>query len=83
MADTCDLTSYAELAEVLDNLPILVREKRRRARLSLRATGEALGCAASTVMRFETGQYGIDTATLARIVRWLGEPGPSDPQEGR
>jgi DNA-binding transcriptional regulator YiaG len=48
-------TSYEELADVLDNLPLLVREARRRRGLSVRATAKELGTSPSTVSRFENG----------------------------
>lgn len=77
MSADCDLTSYAELADVLENLPMLVREKRRRDRLSLHRAGALVGCAASTLMRFEKGENGIALDTAAALVRWLGAAPPT------
>ena len=66
-------TSYAELAEVLDNLPLLLRETRRRRGLSLRATARELGTSFSTVTRFESGED-IMLSHASAILRWIGTP---------
>lgn len=70
--DNCELTTYIELADILDALPMLVREKRRRDRISLRGAATQLGVAASTLARFETSQGGIASDTVTVLVRWLG-----------
>jgi len=67
-------TSYGELAEVLGQLGLLVREARRTRRLSLREAGAQIGLAASTVMRLEDGQ-GVDVGTARAVLRWL-DAGP-------
>lgn len=70
----CELTSYDDLADILANLPLLVRERRRSRRLSLRATADQLDCAASTLSRFESGQHSVALETVVAIIRWLGAP---------
>lgn len=70
-----DLVSYAEIARVVELLPILVREKRRRDGLSLRAAADQIGVVGSTVMRFEYGG-GIAWETVPALLRWVGEVTP-------
>lgn len=64
-------TSYAELADVLGNLPLLLRETRRRRGLSLRAASRELGMSFSTVARFENGED-IVLSNAVDILRWVG-----------
>ena len=66
------LSTYAELADVLDNLPMLCRENRRRRGLSLRAAATEIGSSLSTVLRFEeSGACNLKHAVA--IMRWLDE----------
>ncbi len=67
-----ELVSYGEIARVVELLPTLVREKRRRDGLSLRAAGRVLGMAASTVKRFEDGS-GLAWESIPALLRWVGE----------
>jgi transcriptional regulator with XRE-family HTH domain len=64
------LTTYGELAQVIDNLPLLVRERRRHHRLSMRAAAAQIGVSNSTVLRLEDGND-VDSGTLAAVLRWL------------
>lgn len=83
MSTADQLTTYTELAQVIDNLPVLVRERRRQARLSLRAAARQCGLSAATLSRFEGGQD-LDGKNLRRILRWLDVPSaPDSPQEPR
>lgn len=68
-------TSYEELADVLDNLPLLLRETRRRRGLSLRATAKEVGTSFSTVTRFENGED-IMLSHASAVLRWIGSPDP-------
>lgn len=71
MADECELSSYAEVVEVITNLRFLVREKRRRDRLSLQATATQAGISsASTVHRFEQGRD-VSTDILVALIQWV------------
>jgi hypothetical protein len=45
------LSSYAELAEILEILPVLLREGRRSRRLTLRAASEQTGVGFNTILR--------------------------------
>jgi DNA-binding transcriptional regulator YiaG len=69
-------SSYGELADVLDALPLLVREARRARRLSVRATATQLGCSFSTVSRFENGKD-VNLSNAAALLRWLDRPSPA------
>lgn len=64
------LTTYSELAEILTNLPLLVRERRRGDRLSLRAAAEQAGIGFNSLYRFEKG-HDVNGDNLAAILRWL------------
>ena len=66
-------TTYAELAAVITNLPMLVRERRRQERLSQRRAAERIGISFATVSRLETG-VPSDGTTLAAVLRWLDTP---------
>jgi hypothetical protein len=65
-----ELSSYAELVDVLGLLPVLVREARRRRRLSLRAAAAQMGVSPSTAMRIEEGQDCALSNAVA-VLRWL------------
>ncbi len=68
------LTSYAELADLLESLPFLVREGRRVRRLSLRAAGEQSGVGFNTLFRVERGMGGCSVPNAIEILRWLDTP---------
>lgn len=70
----CELTSYRELATVLDNLPMLLREARRWRRLSTRAASAEIGISFSTISRIESG---IDCTlpNAIAVLRWLDHQG--------
>jgi transcriptional regulator with XRE-family HTH domain len=81
----CDLISYTELADLLEQLPLLVREARRARRLTMHQAAEQIGVAASTVMRLEHGEGG-DRAVAVLVLRWLDrsgspEPAPDQPEQ--
>lgn len=64
-------TSHAEIADFLDNLPLYVREKRRREHLSLREAADQAGVDFGIIHRLEAGKEPrLHAAKL--IVRWLG-----------
>lgn len=65
------LTSYSELADVLANLPVLVRENRRRRGLSLRAAAQEAGVSFSTIARTESGDDCALSSAIA-LINWLG-----------
>lgn len=62
-------TPYDDILAVLDNLPVLVRETRRRKGASMREVGRQTGMAASTVMRVEKGiDCSLENAKV--LLRW-------------
>lgn len=67
------LTTYSELAAVIEALPMLLREARRSRGMSLRATASQIGCSFSTVYRFEQGQD-ANLSNAVAILRWLEAP---------
>lgn len=69
---TAALTTYAELADVLRNLPLLLREARRARGLSLREAGRQLGMSFATVSRAEQGEDLVMSNTT-RILAWLDQ----------
>lgn len=71
---TTELSSYAELAGLLDALPVLLREARRRRRLTMREAAAEMGCSISTVCRIEAGEDCVLSNALA-VLRWLGSDG--------
>ena len=72
------LVSYPEIARVVELLPTLVREKRRRNGLSLRVAGDQTSVAAATLMRFEYGTGGIAWEKVPVLLRWVGEVTPCE-----
>lgn len=67
------LTSYGELADVLANLPMLLREARRARGLSQRAAAQQIHMSYATVCRIEGGEDCALSNAMA-ILRWLGSP---------
>lgn len=67
------LTTYSELADVLQLLPVLVREKRRLRGLSLRQAAKEIGVSFNTVTRFERGEDAV-MSTVVAVFRWLDQP---------
>ena len=65
------LISYAELADLVENLPLIVLENRRRRQISLREAARELGVSFSTISRVERGED-FNTRILSDLLRWLG-----------
>lgn len=72
MTSESGMSTYAELAELLDHLPLLCREKRRREGLSVRTAAEQMRVNYSVIGRFERGE-GVHLDNARQILRWLGE----------
>lgn len=68
-------TSYDEILDVLDRLPLLVRETRRRRGLSLRAAARESGVGFANLSRCENGA-GMHMSTVVPLLRWVGTPDP-------
>lgn len=76
MADT-ELLTYTQLADLLDSLPLLLREQRRQHGLTMKQAGDQIGIAASTVLRLEAGQ-GAVLDTVVSVLRWLDRTTPEE-----
>lgn len=73
------LATYAELADILDRLPDIVRDTRRARHLSRRVAADQIGCSLQTVARIETGES-CGAYVFTAIIRWLDQPPPTDPE---
>jgi transcriptional regulator with XRE-family HTH domain len=70
------LTPYREIADVLANLGLILREARRARGLSTREAARQLGMSFATVGRIEQGEdYMIGNAR--RVLAWLDQ-GPAE-----
>ena len=63
-------TAYGELAQVIKELPVLVRERRKQDGSSVREAARRIGVAASTVCRVETGDL-PNGENMVLILQWL------------
>ena len=70
----CEMSSYEELLNLLDGLPMLVRETRRRRGMSMRAVHAVTGVAASTIQRCEAGTQDVSLDNAKTLLRWVGTP---------
>lgn len=68
-------TSYGELADIIDNLGLIVREARRARGTSQRAAAAQMGGQYSTISRVENGAA-CDSTSLLLILRWLDLTAP-------
>ncbi len=66
----CELTSYADLADIVENLAFLVREKRRERRMSARAVAAETGLCSSTMTRLDQGKT-VSSDGLVALLRWM------------
>lgn len=66
----CELTSYADLADIVENLAFLVREKRRERRMSARAVAVEAGLSPSTLTRLDQGRT-VASDGLVALLRWM------------
>jgi DNA-binding transcriptional regulator YiaG len=74
MDETTIPTPYEELISVIELLPELVREKRRRDRLSYAVAAKQIGLSTPTLYNFENrkGQGTAHANTLLAVLRWVG-----------
>lgn len=69
-----DLAGYDDLIAVLETLPVILRETRRRKGLSTREAAEHLGVSFSSVSRWERVDLCVpDRPAIIRILRWAAE----------
>lgn len=75
------LTGYAEIIDVIENLPLIVREARRARGISLRQASEEIGISFSTLSRFEGRTekvVGIQLEPVLLILDWLDQTEPME-----
>jgi ribosome-binding protein aMBF1 (putative translation factor) len=69
------LVSYADVISIIDQLPMMVKEKRRQRGLSLREAAEESGVSFNAISRFERG--GITMSDhLRKLLDWVSEVSP-------
>lgn len=66
-------TGYREILSVLDALPVIVRETRRRQALSLRRAAEVTGVSFSTICRVDNGTGDPNLASIKALLRWAAK----------
>lgn len=73
-----ELSSFADLAQVITDLPIIVHAARRMRRLSVRGLAEEVGVSPMTISRVENGRE-IEGPTMRALLLWLDKQGRSEP----
>lgn len=68
--------TYTELAELVDNLGLILREARRARGLSLRVAGNLIGIDFNTLGRIERGDADVRSSNIPLIFRWLDQTAP-------
>lgn len=63
-------STYADLVQVLDDLPVAVRSVRRARRLSQRDVGALTALSYSTICRVEAGEE-YSSTSLRALLLWL------------
>ncbi len=71
-----ELSTFAEIVEVLDTLPIIMRNARRARRLSVREVARQAGLSFSTVSRMENAEE-FTSVSLRAVLAWLDGPAPA------
>lgn len=77
MADR--LTTYADLASILEKLPLLLREARRARHLNLRGAADQIGVSFNSLSRFERGND-VLLSNATAVLRWLDQPTEAVPR---
>lgn len=75
------LSPYSELADVLDVLPILLREARRARGLRMQDVAAQMRVSTSTICRVENGE-GCRLDSAVAVLRWLDTHAPASEQTG-
>jgi transcriptional regulator with XRE-family HTH domain len=68
------MSPYEDLLGILAGLPLLVRETRRRRRMSMRDVSAVTGVSAPTIQRCEQGEQEVSLTNATRLLRWLALP---------
>ena len=72
-----ELSSFADLAQVISDLPVIVRAARRMRRLSVRALADEVGVSPMTISRVENGRE-AEGPTLRLLLLWLDKQGRNE-----
>jgi len=64
---------YADIIGVLTLLPALVREKRRREGLSVRAAAKQVGIPYQNLSRYERGGDAVLGTTVLPLLKWVAQ----------
>jgi transcriptional regulator with XRE-family HTH domain len=75
------LTTYGELADVLERLPQIVEDVRRVRGLSQREVCRQAGVSQAAVHRLERRE-GLYGTTILALLRWLDRPTEERPADG-
>ena len=67
------LTSYAELAEILDHLPMLLREACRARGITQNIAAKQIGIAQSTISRIINRAGDVNLENTIYILAWLDQ----------
>jgi ribosome-binding protein aMBF1 (putative translation factor) len=68
-----DISTFGELVQVLDDLPVIVLNARRSRRLSQRGMATETGLSFSTICRIEQGGE-CSSISLRALLAWLDGP---------
>jgi DNA-binding XRE family transcriptional regulator len=69
--DRSSLASYEEVIGVLEALPVLIRETRRRKGQAMREAAEDAGVAFTNFTRWERGTSEPSLTNVVRVLRWV------------
>lgn len=81
-SDEPPLSTYRELAQIITDLPLIVRSARRARGLSLRAAAKEAGMSFSSLTRLENGA-GSTVSVLIAVLQWLDQTGPGSGRQVR
>jgi plasmid maintenance system antidote protein VapI len=71
-------TSYRELAGILDNLPMILREACRGRHITQNVAAKQIGVSPSTVSRLITGVGDVSLEGAIAMLLWLDKPPTSE-----
>jgi transcriptional regulator with XRE-family HTH domain len=67
------LSAYDEVIQLIESLPVMVRETRRRRQMSLREAAVSAGCSFSTISRIEQGKGTASLESFVVLLKWCSE----------
>jgi transcriptional regulator with XRE-family HTH domain len=76
-----ELATFAEIVEVLDTLPVILRNARRTRRLSVREVARQTGLSFSTISRMENAEE-FTSVSLRAVLAWLDAPADAPAEVG-